>query len=84
MALYIPHSIFHLARRLYVRPETFGPYYVHLLCAKGRRLFRKHTFFLFACKTDRYGRRRMPKPVAKYNVYNIIVLCYSDRMIDIA
>ena len=29
MALYIPYSIFHLARLLYVRPETFGPYYVH-------------------------------------------------------
>ena len=29
MALYIPHSIFHLARLLYVRSETFGPYYVH-------------------------------------------------------
>ena len=29
MALYIPHSIFHLARLLYVRPEKFGPYYVH-------------------------------------------------------
>ena len=29
MALYIPHSIIHLARLLYVRPETFGPYYVH-------------------------------------------------------
>ena len=28
MALYIPHSIFHLARLLYVRPENFGPYYV--------------------------------------------------------
>ena len=28
MALYIPHSIFHLARLLYVRPKTFGPYYV--------------------------------------------------------
>ena len=30
MALYIPHSIFHLARLLYVRPETFGPYYVYV------------------------------------------------------
>ena len=30
MALYIPHSIFRLARLLYVRPETFGPYYVCL------------------------------------------------------
>jgi hypothetical protein len=29
MALYILHSIFHLARLLYVRPETFGPYYVY-------------------------------------------------------
>ena len=28
MALYIPHSIFHLARLLYVRLETFGPYCV--------------------------------------------------------
>ena len=27
VALYIPHSIFHLARLLYVRSETFGPYY---------------------------------------------------------
>ena len=35
MALYIPHSIFHLARLLYVRPETFGPYYVYVeaVCA---------------------------------------------------
>ena len=31
MALYIPQSIFHLARLLYVRPETFGPYYVYTL-----------------------------------------------------
>ena len=30
MALYIPHSIFRLARLLYVRPETFGPYYVYI------------------------------------------------------
>ena len=30
MALYIPHSIFHLERLLYVRPETFGPYYLHI------------------------------------------------------
>ena len=28
MALYIPHSFFHLVRLLYVRPETFGSYYV--------------------------------------------------------
>ena len=29
MALHVPHSIFHLARLLYVRPETFGTYYVY-------------------------------------------------------
>ena len=29
MALYIPQSILHLARSLYVRPETYGPTYVH-------------------------------------------------------
>ena len=28
MALYIPQSILHLARSLYVRPETYGPNYV--------------------------------------------------------
>jgi hypothetical protein len=32
MALYIPHSVFHLALLLYVRPETFGPYYVRYRC----------------------------------------------------
>ena len=31
MALYIPHSIFHLVRLLYVRPEMFGPHYVSAL-----------------------------------------------------
>jgi hypothetical protein len=28
MALYIPRSIFHLAPLLFLKPETFGPYYV--------------------------------------------------------
>ena len=38
MALYIPHSIFHLARLLYVRLETFGPYYVRKMqVALGRK-----------------------------------------------
>ena len=36
MALYIPHSIFHLARLLYVRSETFGPYYVHTRWVRPR------------------------------------------------
>ena len=34
MALYIPQSILHLARSLYVRPETYGPTYVHELGPK--------------------------------------------------
>ena len=38
MALYIPHSIFHLARLLYVRPETFGPYYVAFLSSPSTAL----------------------------------------------
>jgi hypothetical protein len=29
MALYIPRGLFHLARLFFVRPDTFGPYYVH-------------------------------------------------------
>ena len=28
--IHIPHSISHLARLLYVRPETLGPYYVQI------------------------------------------------------
>jgi hypothetical protein len=35
MALYIPHSIFHLARLLYVRPENFGPHYVKAISFEG-------------------------------------------------
>ena len=40
MALYIRHSIFHLARLLYVRPETFGLYYVPLLDVQYWRLMK--------------------------------------------
>ena len=31
MALYIPRSIFCLARLLYVWPETFGPYNIYVI-----------------------------------------------------
>ena len=62
MALYIPHSFFHLVRLLYVRPETFGPYYVRsIFNAKNLNFSRnilfflvvfrkKQQFFLFAAK----------------------------------
>ena len=53
MALYIPHSIFHLARLLYVRQETFGPYYVYqagnfwiLLRMSGRKLMDPTTYVM--------------------------------------
>ena len=46
MALYIPHSIFHLARLLYVRPETFGPNYV-TICTKYRSLRTSLKVYLF-------------------------------------
>ena len=39
MALYIPHSIFLLARLMYVRPETFGPYYVRLNTQRTAKVF---------------------------------------------
>ena len=38
MALHIPQSIFHLARLLYVRLETFGPYYVEQVIATSHSL----------------------------------------------
>jgi hypothetical protein len=38
MALYIPRSIFHLARLLYVRPETFGPTLVYGLEKQGNAI----------------------------------------------
>jgi hypothetical protein len=41
MALYIPYSIFHLARLLYVRPETLGPYYVRLLLETMEKEYHK-------------------------------------------
>ena len=50
MALYIPHSIFHLARLLYVRPGTFGPYYVaqNQLCNYLLLLQKYHIFVILS------------------------------------
>lgn len=76
----------------YKSENTTHEYYIHyillqlpyLLFAKGRPPPRKHTFFLFACMTTRYGRRRWPKHVvAQYNEYNILVLCYSGPTVHI-
>ena len=64
MALYIPHSIFHLAWLLYVRPETFGPYYVRtanrtrqaecFMASCCLRVARKHSIKASICR-DRIG-----------------------------
>ena len=51
MAVYIPHSIFHLALLLYVRPETFGPYYLQFLWAKSLNLFNNSSVF-YTCLFD--------------------------------
>ena len=47
MALYIPHSIFHLARLLYVRPEKFGPYYVRTTKLREMTLYRGSQYHIF-------------------------------------
>ena len=58
MALYIPHSIFHLARPLYVRPETFGPYYVYNLSAWNTPGFEVlRSALLNSLKSSRFLRR---------------------------
>jgi hypothetical protein len=48
MALYIPHSIFHLAWLLYVRPETFEPYYVYISSNYGNISKKFNTWFHFS------------------------------------
>ena len=48
MALYIPHSIFHLARLLYVGPETFGPYYV------TTNVWNKLATFIYVSASEKY------------------------------
>jgi hypothetical protein len=62
MALYIPHSIFHLARLLYVRPETFGSYYV----GHSTDLYR----LLVTCDD---GRRYRPSAVKVYRPFSVAV-----------
>ena len=47
MALYIPHSIFHFARLLYVRPETFGPYYIYWTIEEEWFIWAIYSSFLY-------------------------------------
>ena len=68
MALYIPHSIFHLARLLYVRPETFGPYYVHFI--SGQRYSLRNCAVCF----DLQVMVEVQKPYILNKVY-LLVIC---------
>ena len=82
MALYIPHSIFHLARLLYVRPETFGPYYVYIpICLtiidvttfNNRQ---KYFFHLFKVMWDSTGS-------SSFTFFTKITLLVGSRMLNI-
>ena len=79
MALYIPHSIFHLARLLYVRLETFGPYYVlllELLTAWSEVLLEKPTGSQLDKKFPTfYGTRMFITAFTRANCWNIIPKC---------
>ena len=78
MALYIPHSIFHLVRLLYVRPKTFGPYYVfHLsLHLSTSRNYNKPGAVqkLFYCAV-------LENNLVKYDVITpqVQLLCYRQK-----
>jgi hypothetical protein len=39
MALYIPRSVFHLGRLLYVRPKTFAPAHARTCVATNTRMY---------------------------------------------
>ena len=65
MALYIPHSIFYLARILYVRPETFGPYYVSFHVPAGKRVLPPMVRKLY----QRSGRLEACRNTVQFNVY---------------
>ena len=65
MALYIPHSIFHLKRLLYVRPETFALHYVSsVITLEGLLFIHKYPllefilskfFFTFFCSNVHFN-----------------------------
>ena len=88
MALYIPHSIFHLARLLYVRPETFGPYYVSFTSCFSVKKVRANSFAPppFRCSklcNILNSLRVFPVPLTSCSaailILSSISCCYSKR-----
>ena len=81
MALYIPHSIFHLARLLYVRPETFGPYYVRYCeqtpCCKR---FRVHKFYFHGCLWNKFLEMKMYL-MSENNSRKNLISCFNINVI---
>jgi len=54
MALYIPRSVFHLARLLNVRPETFGPSLLIVRFLKELTVVYRNKNFIFMFSRTRY------------------------------
>ena len=67
MALYIPHSILHLARLLYVGPETFGPYYVRWCTKPGG--------------THRLSLQYLEKKKQNFNFRNLMAMAASTLVL---
>ena len=80
MALYIPHSIFHLAGLLYVGPETFGPYYVCVCVythARTRTPARARNLLVFDTAPSKYAvGSKSFRPDRLFKVTEIKQLCY--------
>ena len=84
MALCIPHNIFHLARLLYVTPETFGPYYVRRIIvffvyAFSFRCLVKYVYGLFCPTASTYVPSSCPDPKFVAGTKIRIGLCCSGN-----
>jgi len=78
MALYIPQSILHLARSLYVRPETYGPTYVFLLFPI-RATCLGHLIFIESINRKTFSERY--RSLTPYYVFFFSFPCYLSLML---
>ena len=79
MALYIPQSILHLARSLYVRPETYGPTYVGLL--SGSQLVQGTCTKIWNVCIISAGKSNRTSGKPRYNLEDNIKLMYEKYTI---